>query len=62
MQAWDAAALYLASDNREQKLYLATALALLREQGATQSDQMLTQLVLTLPALNPMPAAKPLPP
>lgn len=42
--------------------YLAAALALFREQDATQSDQMLTLLVLTVLVLNPMPAATHPPP
>lgn len=44
--ARDDAALYLASEGREQGAYLAAALALLREQGAAQGDQELAEWIL----------------
>ncbi len=46
MQAREDAALYVASDGRELGAYLAAALFLLREQGATGDDRMLTRWIL----------------
>jgi len=46
MQARDDAALYVASDGRELGAYLAAALFLLREQGATGDDRMLARWIL----------------
>lgn len=59
MQARDDAALYVASGGREQGAYLTAALALLRERGATQGDQVLAEWILMVPALNPAPASTP---
>ncbi|MBA4681463.1 hypothetical protein DP092_05910 [Pseudomonas sp. MDMC224] len=46
MQAREDAALYVASDGRELGAYLAAALFLLREQGATGDDRMLARWIL----------------
>lgn len=59
LQARDDAALYVATHGHELGAYLAAALAMLREQGLMQSDQVLAEWILMTSTPNPMPAPTP---